>query len=169
MKREADNALIKEALDRYPKSFFQQFGFTEQHLARQALEQHIQSCEDPREIQLMLISMVRQAYQLNDLIPNIEMLVYKIFISPDLTKKIRKEQDSADLLAGSLFAKPDTKFGPLIYKSLLETAALYPKKKHLKKIIEHVIKFEGPEDTSPETIDQIIRICIDQKLPILLG
>jgi len=65
------------------------------------------------------------------------------------------------LLAGNIFTHEGTKLGPIVYKSLLETCALYPKKKHLKKIIEHVIKFEGAEDTSPETIDYIIRICVD--------
>lgn len=120
-----------------------------------------------KDVQLLAISLVHQAYELNEVVSNGEMLLYKIFTSPDLTKDTRAGSD--DLLAGNLFAHDGIKLGASVYKSLLETVALYPKKKHLKKIVEHLIKYEGPEHTTPETIDLIIRICIDQKLPVFLG
>jgi len=46
------------------------------------------------------------------------------------------------LLAGNLFARDGINLGPQAYRSLLETVALHPKKKHFKKIIEHLIKYE---------------------------
>ena len=53
--------------------------------------------------------------------------------------------------------------------SLLETLALSPKKKHFKKIIEHLIGFNDPEDVDPILIDLINFIGMEQKYPILLG
>ena len=53
--------------------------------------------------------------------------------------------------------------------SLLETVALNPKKKHFKKIIEHVISYNDPSDIDSSVIDLINFIGIEQKYPILLG
>lgn len=46
---------------------------------------------------------------------------------------------------------------------------LDPKKKHLKKVIAHLSEFEAKENVDPQLINLIVKICIDQKLPILLG
>lgn len=58
--------------------------------------------------------------------------------------------------------------GLTVYRSLLETVALYPKKKHLKKIIEHVIKYEGSECDSA-VLDLIVQIGVQERMPVLLG
>jgi hypothetical protein len=82
---------------------------------------------------------------LNAKIKNAEQMFFDIFTSPITTYTDRKGKE--DLLAGNLFSK--TKFSHLLYKSLLETAAVHPKKKHLKKIISHIIQTEKPEDLDP--------------------
>jgi hypothetical protein len=33
-----------------------------------------------------------------------------------------------------------------VYRSLLETVALHPKKKHFKKIVQHMMQFENKEN-----------------------
>lgn len=43
--------------------------------------------ENPIEIQQMIVSMLSQAYELNALIPNVDLLFYKIFTSPISTKE----------------------------------------------------------------------------------
>ena len=88
---------------------------------------------DVAEIRLLALSLISQAYQLNDIIPNVELIFYKIFCSPITSKEQRK--GSEDLLEGNLFAREDMNLGSQVYRSLLETVALYPKKKHFKKII----------------------------------
>lgn len=77
--------------------------------------------------------MVHSAYELNDLIPNIELLLYKIFMSPQINKEQR--QNSDDLLEGNLFTQKGTDLDNDVYKSFLETIALNSKKKHFKKLI----------------------------------
>lgn len=59
--------------------------------------------------------------------------------------------------------------GNKLYRSLLETAALQPKKKHFKRILAYMIKAENPEDVDPAIIDLIVEIGIANKWPILIG
>ena len=47
--------------------------------------------------------------------------------------------------------------------------AFNPKKKHFKKILQYLVLNEKPEDVSPDLIDTITFIGIDQKYPVLLG
>jgi hypothetical protein len=91
----------------------------------------------------MVFAMTLQAYELNDVIPNIELILFKMFVSPISTKSLRKLADKENILAGNMFDRPGLKLGSTVYRSLLETVALQPKKKHLKKIIQHMIKYEG--------------------------
>ena len=72
------------------------------------------------------------------------------------------------MLAGNLFKK-DFEMPTEGYISLLETLALHPKKKHLKKIIQHIIRTQKPEDVDAEVIDMITFVAIDQKYPVLIG
>ena len=53
--------------------------------------------------------MINSSYELNEIIPNIELLFYKMFISPITTKAQRKRADADDLLAGNLFHDQDFK------------------------------------------------------------
>ncbi len=55
------------------------------------------------------------------------------------------------------------------YRSMLETATLYPKKKHFKKILTYIQKFEEIETFDPQLFKLIIDIGIQQKYPVLLG
>jgi len=68
--------------------------------------------------------MVNSSYELNSLIPNIEMVFYKIFCSPITTKEERKDLDKDFPLKGNLFAKKEVSLTYFGYKSLLETLAL---------------------------------------------
>lgn len=79
--------------------------------------------------------MVNSAYELNSLIPNIELLFYKIFCSPITTKEERKDKDNDYPLFGNIFAQKKVGLTFFGYKSLLETLILHPKKKHFKKIV----------------------------------
>jgi hypothetical protein len=45
-------------------------------------------------------------------------------------------------LAGNIFAQKEMKIHAIIYKNLLETMTLKPKKKHYKKLIEYIRKYE---------------------------
>lgn len=114
--------------------------------------------------------MVNQAYELNNLIPNIEMLFYKMFCSPITTKEQRKgKNDSEHILLGNIFAEKGVSLTYFGYKSLLETLMLYPKKKHLKKVIAHLMQYEQKENVDSKLINMIIKIGVEQKLPVLLG
>ncbi len=96
-------------------------------------------------------------------------MFYKIFCSPISTKELRKTQESEDILAGNIFAKDGMNLGPSVYRSLLETVALHPKKKHFKKIVSHLTQFENKENVESQLIDLITFIGIDQKYPVFLG
>lgn len=90
------------------------------------------------EVRMLSLAMINSAYELNDYIPNIEMVFYRIFMSPITTKDERKE--SEDLLEGNLFCKEGIDLPNEVYRSLLETMVLYPKKKHFKKLLDHIIR-----------------------------
>lgn len=87
------------------------------------------------------------------------MMFYKMFFSPLSTKEQRKGAE--DLLEGNLFAKDGINLGPQVYRSLLETMALYPKKKHYKKLMQHVIQYEDKNNISAELMKLLIGIGID--------
>lgn len=81
-------------------------------MTQKALEQYILKLEDPAEVRMLILSMINSAYQLNEHIPNVELLFYRIFCSPITTKEQRKEQEGSDILAGNIFAKPGINLGP---------------------------------------------------------
>jgi hypothetical protein len=58
-------------------------------MSQRSLEEFIMNTDNTKDIQLLIIAMVTQAYELNSLIPNIEMLFYKMFCSPITTKEQR--------------------------------------------------------------------------------
>lgn len=70
----------------------------------------------------LCLSLVNSAYELNDIIPNIELLFFKMFVSPITTKAERKAGDADDLLVGNLFR--GINFDSAVYRSLLETVAI---------------------------------------------
>ena len=110
--------------------------------------------EDKADVQLLLLSMINQSYKLNEYIPNIELLICKMFCSPITTKEQRKEMnDKINLFAGNIFANKEMSLHPEIYKSLLETLAIRPNKKHYKKVTEYIRKFEKKEDVPQVLID----------------
>ena len=88
---------------------------------------------------MLVVALVNSSYELNGLIPNSEKLFYKLFCSPLTTKEQRAGgKDREDPLLGNIFAQKKVSLGYFGYKSLLETIALDPKKKHLKKVIAHL-------------------------------
>ena len=112
---------------------------------------------------MLILSVVNSAYDLNHIIPNIELILFKMFVSPVTTKGERKAADGEDLLAGNLFhqLKGDFKMPNQAYVSLLQSVALNPKKKHFKKILQYLVLNEKPEDVESELIDLITFIGID--------
>jgi hypothetical protein len=102
---------ILAAKKRYDREFYEQFAFKGKYadfMTQRALENYIanQTVED---IQLIALSMINSAYEINDIIPNIELMFFKIFCSPITTKEARKAQDKDNLLTGNLFAKEGIK------------------------------------------------------------
>ncbi len=67
-----------------------------------------------------------------------------MFTSPITTKEERKGRDHEDetILHGNIFADKKISLTYFGYKSLLETLILNPKKKHFKKVVAHLLKFE---------------------------
>jgi PHD/YefM family antitoxin component YafN of YafNO toxin-antitoxin module len=114
--------------------------------------------------------MIHQAYDLNAYIPNIELVLYNIFMTPITTAELKKQsEDKDDLLVGNLFAKNKVPLGSDAYKSICETMTLRPKKKNLKRLIQYIDTVESKETMDKEVIDRLVHICIDQRYPILLG
>jgi hypothetical protein len=75
-------------------------------LAQKGLEEYIIRLKSNTEVEKLLISMIHQRYELNHIIPNIEMMLYKIFFSPLSTQEERKSEDNREnLLVGNLFAE----------------------------------------------------------------
>jgi len=56
-----------------------------------------------------------------------------------------------------------------VYKSMLQTLAVRPKKKHFKKITQYIREHEPVERITPLILDQIINIGIAQQYPETLG
>ena len=165
--------LIHEAKRKYNYSFFKNFAFSgpdQMELSQKSLEEYIINLESVQDVQSLIISLVNSSYELNALIPNVEMLFYRMFCSPLTTKAERAGgKDRENVLFGNIFAQkqvPLTYFG---YKSLLETLVLDPKKKHLKKVVAHLCEFEPKEKVDPYLIDLIVKISIEQKYPVMLG
>jgi len=125
--------------------------------------------ENPKDIQMLITSMVTQAYELNHLIPNIEVIFYRMFMSPITGKEERKGNDKENLLYGNIFAPKKISLTYFGYKSLLETLILDPKKKHFKKVIAYLMAYEDKEKIDPEIFELIVKIGVDQKYPVLLG
>jgi hypothetical protein len=89
--------LVKEAIATFDLAFFQQFSFggkDSMKLAQRGLEEYIIQLNDNVEVQKLLLSMVHQKYELNTIIPNIELLLAKMFFSPLSTKELREGADS---------------------------------------------------------------------------
>ena len=115
---------------------------------------------------MLLLSMVHQSYELNSHIPNIELLLYKMFCSPISTKDAR---DAEDLLKGNIFAAKKVSIPVDVYKSLLHTVMVRPKKKHYKKIINYMRKYEPVDQVPMHLLDQVISVGIENKYPVTLG
>ena len=116
---------------------------------------------------MLSLSIINSAYELNEQIPNIELLFYKMFFSPVTTKEQRKNAE--DLLEGNIFCKDGINLPSQVYQSLLETMVLHPKKKHFKKLIQHLIRYNQKELVTPELLTLICNIGIDHEYPILMG
>jgi hypothetical protein len=48
--------------------------------------------------------MINSSYELNNIIPNLELIFYRMFCSPLTTKEERKGKDHDDVLYGNIFA-----------------------------------------------------------------
>ena len=111
---------------------------------------------------MLVLSLINSAYELNEIIPNIELVFFKMFTSPITTKAERKRNEQEELLAGNIFRQDEEFKMPLSgYRSLLQTVALRPKKKHFKKILQYIVLNEKPEDIPSQLIEMITQIGID--------
>ena len=156
--------LVHEAKKKYNYSFFKNFAFSgpdQMQLSQRSLEEYIMNLESVQDVQLLIISLVNSSYELNGLIPNVEMLFYRMFCSPLTTKEDRAGKDHENVLYGNIFAQKQVPLTYYGYRSLLETLVLDPKKKHLKKVVAHLSEFEPKEKVDPYLIELIVKISIE--------
>lgn len=163
--------LIQEAKQKFNVKFFQNFAYEgplASALAQRDLESYLVKLS-PEDQQMLVLSLINSAYELNEIIPNAELVFFKMFTSPLSTKAQRKMGDGDDLLAGNLFSNTGFKMPKQAYMSLLHSVALRPKKKHYKKIIQYMVLNESPAELDSDLINLVTEIGIDQKYPVLLG
>ena len=114
--------LVQRAKARFDIRFFQGLAYEgpmASTLVQRDIEQTFVSL-GPEDQQLLLLSIVNSAYELNHIIPNIELILFKMFVSPITTRSERKRTDSKDLLAGNIFhEQKDFKLPKQVYESLL--------------------------------------------------
>lgn len=155
--------LINQAISEYDIEFFKQFSFDGTiglKMAQQGLEDYIMTqIHSEEQLNMLLLSMIQQAYTLNEYIPNIELLLFKMFTSPIRTQELRK--NDSNLLAGNIFAEKGFKLHEDVYKSLFETLTMRPKKKHFKKVTEYLRKHEDVKTMKPQLLDQMIEVGIN--------
>ena len=99
--------LVHEAKKKYSYSFFKNFAFSgpdQMELSQRSLEEYIMNLESVQDVQALIISLVNSSYELNSLIPNVEMLFYRMFCSPLATKEDRAGKDHENILYGNIFA-----------------------------------------------------------------
>ena len=139
-------------------------------LAQKGIEEYIIRLDSNREVEKLLLSMIHQSYELNELIPNIELMLYKIFCSPLSTEEERRNgNDRENLLLGNIFADKQMQLPIEVYKSLLQTLMIKGKKKHFKKVVSYIMKVEPASHVTPMLIDQILKVGINNIYPITLG
>ena len=74
-------------------------------LTQKSLEEYILNLESEADIQALIVSLISSAYELNSLIPNVELLFYRMFCSPITTKAERAGgNDRENVLNGNIFA-----------------------------------------------------------------
>jgi len=98
---------VHEAKRKYNFSFFKNFAFSganQMELSQRSLEEYISNLESVEDVQSLIISLVNSSYELNGLIPNVEMLFYRMFCSPLTTREDRKGKDTENVLYGNIFA-----------------------------------------------------------------
>jgi hypothetical protein len=153
---------VIEAKRKYNVNFFKNFAFSgadQMEMTQRSLEEYILNLESEQDIQSLVIALINSAYELNSLIPNVELLFYRMFSSPITTKAERAGGE--DVLLGNIFAQKKVSVTYFGYKSLLETLVLDPKKKHLKKVIAHLSEFEAKDKVDASIINLIVKIGID--------
>jgi hypothetical protein len=160
--RQEREQLVIEAKRKYNVNFFKNFAFSgadQMEMTQRSLEEYILNLESEQDIQSLVIALINSAYELNSLIPNAELLFYRMFSSPLTTKAERAGGE--DVLLGNIFAQKKVSVTYFGYKSLLETLVLDPKKKHLKKVIAHLSEFEAKDKVDSSIINLIVKIGID--------
>lgn len=98
---------MERAIEKYNLQFFNQFSFIGKDFLTKIqhnIEEFIFKLESKEDVNLLLLSMINQSYELNHIIPNIELMIFKIFCSPISTKEERKGSKSTDILVGNIFA-----------------------------------------------------------------
>lgn len=91
--------MIKDSIKKYDVDFFKQFASNSRE-TQKSLEEYILKLSN-EDAEMLIIAMINQAYSLNQFIPNIELVLYKIFFSPITTEEERA--GNSDLLAGNIF------------------------------------------------------------------
>ena len=81
--RDVSNNLLAEALMKYNIDFFKQFAFEGSSetlkLSQQVLEDVVRGMDKSKDITQLILAMIHQSYELNQYIPNIELVLYRMF------------------------------------------------------------------------------------------
>ena len=56
-----------------------------------------------------------------------------------------------------------------VYESLLQTVTVLPKKKHFKKIVDYLMKYEDVTRIPQSLVNQIVDVGISNQYPETLG
>ena len=163
-----EELLVEEANKKFGVNFFKEFALNDETMTRKSLEEYIKNMHNKEDIPLFIASFLKNAYKLNSWIPNCHMVFYNMFCSPKINQEERKEIEKSDLLGGNIF---DHQLPLMGYNSLLHSVLITGKKKHFKKILEHIDKYvisEDPNKVIP-LVSSIISIADAHNFPILLG
>jgi len=149
---------ISSAIAKFDIHFFKQFLGETRKETQLNIEKFIANAESDEDVNGMLVSMINQSYELNGFIANSQDMVYRIFTSPLSTIEQRKVNENgvlvskdkgARLLLGNIFAERNMQLSPIVYHDMLETVAINQKKKHFKKIVEYIQKYETSQSLKP--------------------
>jgi hypothetical protein len=127
---------------------------------------YVKDINDIKDIPLFVVSLLSNAYELNSWLPNTHLVFYNMFCSPKINKSEREESEKLDLLSGNIFK---TSVSPIGYKSLLHSVLIKGKKKHFKKILQHMNTYLKAEEIDDEIVGKVIGIAEAYSYPILLG
>lgn len=173
-----DSIKVKLAKERFPTQFFiKEIARGSMQETQLFMESYLKEMTSPVIMRQFILAFINQSYEINEHIPNASGFFYRIFQTPltrpaltpgEVPSRYRNENE---LLQNRVFKinGRNIPLGSALYLNLLETAALYPKKKHYKRIIAYIKETEKPSSIDPVVIDKLTDVGIMAGYPVLVG